>query len=133
MHKSFCYYAAAAGTTGIAGILHLQLASAIIDGRGLNSFGIFFIIAGIAQLFWVVPMIKRWGRPWYYGGIGGTAILLIIWAVTRVPNPITGGRALSINPMSIVTELFEYAFIIITVILVARERKMHVSQKDSLR
>ncbi len=73
--------------------------------------------------------IKRWGRPWYYVGIGGTVVLVIIWALTRVSNPLTGGRALSINPMSIVTELFEYAFIIIILIIVAKERKMHLTRK----
>ena len=65
-------------------------------------------------------MIRRWGRPWYYIGLGGTQ--LIIWVMTRVPNPITNGRALSINSMSIVTELFEIAFIIITAIIISKER-----------
>jgi len=81
------------------------------------------------ELFWVVLTIKRWGRLWYYVGIGGTIVLVIIWALTRVSNPLTGGRALSINPMSIVTELFEYAFIIIILIIVAKERKMHLTRK----
>jgi len=71
-----------------------------------------------------VLTIKRWGRPWYYVGIGGTVVLVIIWALTRVSNPLTGGRA-----MSIVNELFEYAFIIIILIIVAKERKMHLTRK----
>jgi hypothetical protein len=50
------YYASAA-TTAIAGILHLIQASNAI-GFSLNFFT-FFIVAGIAQLFWVVPMIKN--------------------------------------------------------------------------
>jgi hypothetical protein len=51
----------------------------------------FFIISGIAQIFWVIPMLRRWGRAWYYIGIGGTIILVTIWAITRIPgNPITG-------------------------------------------
>jgi hypothetical protein len=50
------YYAAAA-TTAIAGILHLVLAPNFLEFN-LNT-GIFFIVAGIAQLFWVVPMIKK--------------------------------------------------------------------------
>ncbi|MFZ0567591.1 MAG: hypothetical protein WAM22_06285, partial [Nitrososphaeraceae archaeon] len=82
------YYAAAA-TTAIAGILHLSLVPNVI-GRNPNS-GIFFIISGIAQIFWVIPMLKRWGRIWYFLGIGGTLILIIMWVITRVPgNPITG-------------------------------------------
>src|ERR671922_2969570 len=109
------YYAAAA-TTAIAGILHLIQASNVL-GFSLN-IGIFFIVAGIAQLFWVVPMIRRWGRPWYYVGLGGTLVLIALWAITRVPNPITHGRAFQINSMSIVTEVFEFAFIAITALIV---------------
>jgi len=60
------HYAAAA-TTAIAGILHLVLAPNIL-GFNLNT-GIFFIVAGIAQLFWVVPMVRTWGRPCYLIGI----------------------------------------------------------------
>lgn len=53
-------------------------------------FFIFFIVSGIAQLFWVVPIIRRWGMPWYYVGIGGTIILIILFVITRMPgNPIT--------------------------------------------
>ncbi len=78
-------------------------------------------------------MLKRWGRPWYYVGLGGTIVLVILWGITRVPNPITNGMALPINSMSIVTELFEYAFIVITAVLIVKERKIHVGPKESLR
>ena len=106
---------------GYAGILHLRLFLNGLD-RGINDIGMFFLLSGILQLFWVIPMIRRWGRPWYYFGLGGTVVLIIMWVMTRVPNPITNGRALSINSMSIVTELFEIAFIIITAIIISKER-----------
>ena len=97
------YYAAAA-TTGIAGILHLIFASNVIGFNTLN--GTFFIVAGIAQLFWALPMIKRWGRVWYYIGIAGTIILIIVWAMTRMPgNPITG-RGGPINEIGIAIQVF---------------------------
>jgi hypothetical protein len=54
------YYSAAA-TTAIAGIMHLVLAPNLL-GFNIN-FALFFIVAGIAQLFWILPMIKRWGFP----------------------------------------------------------------------
>ncbi len=54
------YYYAAAAATAIAGILHLVLAANLIVRGPL--FGIFFLIAGIAQLFWALPMAKRWGK-----------------------------------------------------------------------
>ena len=114
------YYAAAA-TTAIAGILHLILAS---NSLGFNlNFGIFFIVAGIAQLFWVVPIIRRWGMPWYYVGIGGTIVLIILFVITRMPdNPITG-RAGPINPMAIAIEVLQAAFIGLTVAIIVYESK----------
>jgi len=60
MTNRILYYAGAAATTAIAGILHLSLVPDII-GRNLNS-GVFFLISGIAKIFWVIPMLKRWGR-----------------------------------------------------------------------
>ncbi|HEY1247722.1 MAG TPA: hypothetical protein VGE97_01920 [Nitrososphaera sp.] len=114
------YYAAAA-TTAIAGILHLIQASNVL-GFNLN-IAIFFIVAGIAQLFWVVPMIKRWGSLWYYVGIGGTIVLIILFAITRMPgNPITG-RGAPINSMGIAIEVFQVAFIGLTIAIIIYEMK----------
>ena len=114
------YYAAAA-TTAIAGILHLIQAS---DSLGFNlNFGIFFIVAGIAQLFWVVPMIRRWGMPWYYVGIGGTIVLIILFVITRMPdNPITG-RGGPVSPMALAIEVMQAAFIGLTVAIIVYESK----------
>ena len=124
------YYAAAA-TTAIAGILHLVLAPNILEFN-LNT-GIFFIVAGIAQLFWVVPMIKKWGRPWYFAGIGGTIILIVLFAITRMPdNPITG-RAGPIMPMALVIEVVQLAFIglSIAIIIYASKTKKELSGKTA--
>ena len=121
--NSALYYIAAA-TTAIAGILHLILVPDII-GRNLNS-GVFFIVAGIAQMFWVVPMVKRWGRIWYYIGIAGTIVLIIMWAMTRVPgNPITG-RGGPISEMAIAIEVFQIAFIVLTAIIIGKERNREI-------
>ena len=86
-------------------------------------------MAGILQLFWVIPMVRRWGRPWYYFGLGGTVVLIILWAVTRAPNLITHGRALPINSMNIVTEVFEFAFVAITAfIIISGERSRKAAE-----
>jgi peptidoglycan/LPS O-acetylase OafA/YrhL len=123
------YYAAAA-TSAIAGILHLVLAPNIL-GFNLNT-GIFFIVAGMAQLFWVVPMIRRWGRPWYLIGIGGTIVLIILFAITRMPdNPITG-RAGPIMPMAIAIEVFQAAFIGLSIAIIIYEiRRKRISGKTA--
>jgi hypothetical protein len=85
-------YYAAATATAIAGILHLIVVSNVIQ-FSINN-GIFFIVAGIAQIFWALPMFKRWGRVWYYIGISGTIILIILWAMTRLPNNLITGHFL---------------------------------------
>jgi hypothetical protein len=114
------YYAAAA-TTAIAGILHLIQASNVLGFSLLV--GIFFIVAGIAQLFWVVPMIRRWGMLWYYVGIGGTIVLIILFVITRMPdNPITG-RGSPVSPMAIAIEVLEAAFIGLSVAIIVYEMK----------
>ena len=118
-NRKLLYYGAAA-CTGIAGILHLILVSNAINFNINNA--IFFLVAGIAQLFWAVPMIKRWGRAWYVIGIAGTVVLIGMWIITRVPdNPITG-RGGPISEMAIATEVFQIAYIVITMIIIAEER-----------
>jgi hypothetical protein len=108
-----------AASTAIAGILHHHLALIIVVSNVLS--GTFFIVAGIAQIFWAVPMVARWGRTWYYIGIAGTLTLIILWAITRFPNPIIAGRALPINETGIAIEVFQIAYIVITSIIVAKE------------
>jgi hypothetical protein len=112
------FYAAGA-TTAVAGILHLIFASNVIGSNMLS--GTFFIVAGIAQIFWALLMIRRWGKIWYYIGIAGTVILIILWTVTRAPNPITEGRALPINEIGVTIEVFQIAYIAITAIILAKE------------
>jgi hypothetical protein len=133
MVKIGLYYYAAAAATAIAGILHLSLVPNII-GFNMNS-AIFFIVAGLAQLFWIVPIIKRWGRIWYYIGIVGTIILIIMWVMTRVPgNPITG-RGGPISDMAVAIEVFQIAYIVLAGIIIAKEIKRGVktSTKEKIR
>jgi hypothetical protein len=116
---SLIYYGAAA-STGIAGILHLVLVPNAINFNINNA--IFFLVAGIAQLFWVLPMIKRWGKIWYAVGIAGTVILIGIWVITRIPdNPITG-RGGPISEMAIAIEVLQIAYIVMTAIIMGKER-----------
>lgn len=121
MVKRQILYYAAAGTTAIAGIIHLMLA---LDSPkfGLNS-DTLFLVGGAAQVFWVVPMIKKWGAPWHLVGISGTAVFVAIWAITRMPdNPITG-RAGSVNQNGIIVEVVQLAFIGLVVAILAYEKR----------
>ena len=132
MHRSFYYYIVAAATIAIAGILHLIWASSIIV-KAPPAISI-FIVSGLAQAFWALPTIKRWGRKWYYIGLAGTVILVILYAATRVPNPLTGGRPAPTNEIGISILIFEIAYVAITATILVREKRMKkVSDKEQLR
>ena len=109
----------AAATTAIAGIIHVILGA----DSGSQNTQILFIVGGIAQIFWVLPMIKRWGYVWYFTGIGGTITFIAIWVITRIPdNPITG-RGGRVSDNGILVETFQLAFIAIVIAILALERK----------
>jgi len=113
------YYGAAISTF-IAGILHLMLVPNTINSSINN--GILFLVAGIVQIFWILPMIWRWGWIWYVIGIAGTVVLIGIWVVTRIPdNPITG-RGGPISQMAIATEIFQIAYVAIAAIILSKEK-----------
>jgi hypothetical protein len=103
-------YIAAAATSAIAGMLHLMLGPNNLDSN-INQ-GILFIVGGSAQVFWIIPMVRRWGIPWYAIGIGGTVVFMALWIITRMPgNPITGRGGPAGNPIAITIEVFQAAFI----------------------
>ena len=107
---------AASVCTAIAGILHLTMLPA-----PNSNMTILFLIGGIAQIFWVIPTIKRWGKTWDIVGIAGTLVFIIIWLITRMPdNPITG-RAGRIGESAIIIEIFQIAFIVLLGILISKK------------
>jgi uncharacterized membrane protein YuzA (DUF378 family) len=118
------FYAAAASTF-IAGILHLAIVPMFFTLMPINV-TIFFIISGLAQVFWIIPVIKRWSKPWYYIGIGGTVILIILWIIA-VP-----GRGLSISELEVAIELFQIIFIILCSIIIAEGRTTSKFEKKNV-
>jgi peptidoglycan/LPS O-acetylase OafA/YrhL len=130
MNTKWLYYSAA-GTTAIAGILHLILAPNMLNFN-LNS-AILFFVGGAAQLFWVIPMIRRWGRVWYGVGIVGTLVFIAIWMITRIDgNPITG-RGGMINEMGIAVETMQWVFVALTsAILVIESRRKRIDKRTAL-
>ncbi len=122
---------AAAVSTFIAGVLHLTLVS---NSIGRNPWiGIFFLVGGIAQIFWVLPTIKNWGRIWFYIGIAGTLVLIIMWAMTRMPdNPITG-RGARINNIGVATEIFQIIYIATSVVIILNYNRTSIFSKNSIK
>lgn len=73
---------AAAAMTVIAGILHVQMAPRSLS-QNLGE-GMLFLIGGLLQIFWAVPVIKRWGRIWQIIGISGTAVFFALWYADKL-------------------------------------------------
>ncbi len=114
-------YLGAAVCTGIDGILHLMFVpSSIMAGI---QYTMLFLISGLAQLFWVLPMVKRWGRIWNIIGLAGTAVLVGLTGyviIESVRNPqLTPPGVLE---MAIAIEILQIAFVIITALIIFAKR-----------
>lgn len=70
MTSKVLVYSAAASTL-ISGVLHVALVPMFV-GQMTPEVTVFFVASGLAQIFWILPTVKRWIMPWYYIGIGGT-------------------------------------------------------------
>ena len=121
MKTSVLYYAAAMATA-IAGILHLTLAPNMLNFNPNGA--ILFFAGGAAQMFWALPLARRWGKAWYGIGIGGTAALMAIWVITMMPgNPITG-RGGGVNEMAVAVEAMQGIFIGLAAAILVIESQM---------
>ena len=56
-----------------------------------------------------------------------------LYAMTEVSDPITGGLAVPINEIGIAIMVFEVAYIVITGIILVKERRIKLSAKEHLR
>ena len=114
-------YLGAAACTGIAGILHLMLVpSSVIAGI---QYAMFFLISGLLQLFWVLPMVKRWGRIWNIIGFAGTIVLVgltgyVVIESVRNPQSTPPG----ITELAVAIEIFQISYVIITAIIIVARR-----------
>jgi hypothetical protein len=108
----------------IAGILHInKVIDTISNGEEIGNSDILFLVGGIAQVFWVVPIIRQWDKIWYSIGIAGTVVFMLLWIITRLPeNPITG-RAGPISGEGIIIQIFQIAFIILSTIILIKSTK----------
>ena len=103
--------------TFLAGVLHIALIPLFFTLLTLDVI-VFFIVSGLAQMFWVIPVIKKWSKFWYYVGIGGTTILIIMYVIA-VP-----GSGYPVNELGGSIVLFQIAFIILySVIMIKNNRQ----------
>jgi uncharacterized membrane protein YuzA (DUF378 family) len=121
--KSHILFYAAGAATLIAGVLHLTIVPMFFNKMPANV-TVFFIISGLAQLFWLIPVVKRWSNIWYYIGIGGTVILIVLWIIA-VP-----ARGLAVSELEVVIEFFQIVFIILCTIIVKNTTMTTLRKKN---
>jgi hypothetical protein len=126
-------FIAAAVATAIAGIVHLYMPLSHPRMLGNIPMATFFLGSGIAQIFWILPMIKRWGRIWYYVGIAGNIAFIILYVITRFPGNPVNGRGGDVEAVDVVCEVAQVAYIAITALILAKERSIKVVDKERLR
>ena len=126
-------FIASAIATAIAGIVHLYMPLSHPRMLGNIPIATFFLGSGIAQLFWVIPMIKRWGRIWYYIGIAGNIGFIILYVVTRFPGNPVNGRGGDVDIVDMICELAQVVYIAITAVILVKERSMKAVNKEQLR
>jgi hypothetical protein len=104
-------------------ILDLFTLNSSSSGEKIGNPDILFLVGGITQVIWVILIIRQWGKIWYSIGIAGTAVFMLLWIITRLPeNPITG-RAGPISGEGIIIQLFQIAFILLNIIILIKSTK----------
>jgi len=118
------YFIASAVATAIAGIVHPYMP--LDHPRMFQNIPnvTFFLGSGIAQLFWIIPMIRRWGRVWYYVGIAGNLAFILLYVITRLPGNPVNGRGADVDIVDLTCEIAQVAFIAITSIIIAKENRL---------
>jgi len=134
IEKHILFYLAAA-TTMIAGVLHLAMI-----GPSLKPINFpmellpytdgLFLISGIAQIFWALPMALRWNRHWFYGGLIGSIALTSLIALTRIPNEITGVALQDKNPMALLTEVMQTTYIVTTLTIILNNKRIMFGERE---
>jgi hypothetical protein len=127
----------AAATTMIAGVLHLAMI-----GPSLKPINFpmellpytdgLFLISGITQIFWAVPMALRWNTRWFYAGLIGTIALTSLIALTRIPNEITGIALQDKNPMALLTEVMQTTYIVTTITIILNMKRMMPRESEEI-
>jgi hypothetical protein len=134
IEKHILFYLAAA-TTMIAGVLHLAMI-----GPSLKPINFpmellpytdgLFLISGIAQIFWALPMALRWNRRWFYAGLIGSIVLTSLIALTRIPNEITGVALQDKNPMALLTEVMQTIYIVTTLTIILNNKRIMFGERE---
>jgi len=80
---------------------------------------------GAAQVFWIAPLLRKWGIVWYSVGLGGIIAFIAILVITRIPDNFITCRGGRISDNGIIVETFQIAFValIIAILVISKKSK----------
>jgi hypothetical protein len=104
------YYVATIATL-LAGVLLLTLFALYIKP---NWTSVFFLVSGIVQIFWILPLTKRWEYWWYYAAI----IVTLMWIAVYVEYPIF--------VLGIGSEILQAIFIVFCGLIIWRRMRLSI-------
>ncbi|HET6588618.1 MAG TPA: hypothetical protein VFG45_00470 [Candidatus Nitrosocosmicus sp.] len=120
--KEILLYIGASISTGIAGILHLMFVPSSINA-GIQ-YVTLFLVSGLAQIFWILPMVRKWGKVWNIIGFAGTTVLVGLTGyvvVESAKNP--QATPPGVMELAVVIEIFQISYVIITAIILLKYNK----------
>jgi len=82
-------------------------------------FVLLYLVVGAAQLFWMIPLIKRWSRLRFYVGVALAAIISVSWIITNPPESIVGIEA-PYDDLSIMIESLQVILIMTSTTVLIR-------------
>lgn len=115
----------------LAGLIHLGLAPEHYAHAPAH--GIFFAVAGVAEILWGVAFWRRPTPRRYYIGLALAGGLIVLWAVTRVlPAPFGHGPE-PVNASGLVCKASELIGVLTLVMLAAKGQLMGLPGRPSVR
>ncbi len=109
------------GILGTFILIILFINSQAGTGRAFDwKFVLLYLVVGVAQLFWIIPLLKRWTRSRFYIGVSLAAFVSILWIITNSPESVEGVEA-PYDDLSIMIESLQLIFIMTSATVLIRE------------
>jgi hypothetical protein len=118
--------------TILAGIIHLWVVPEHLEHAPAH--GIFFLIAGIAQIVWGIVVWRRPSEALYAIGVLMAGWLIVLYIITRLfPPPFSDGWPEIVDLIGLVCELFEAVGMFALLILIFQRQALKAGYFIALR
>jgi hypothetical protein len=116
---------------GLAGLIHIVIAPQHYAHSPAH--GIFFAVAGIAEIAWALAFLRQPTKEMYYAGLALAGGLVLLWAFTRfLPAPFHDDPE-AIDLGGIVCKLSELAGLGVLLLMAAQGRILGLAKQSTAR